>query len=246
MHSTLVRGQNVFGFFTTVAFSIAAVIAVSVFLFPQNPSAKLQMRNVQVVKGRPHYYSSKREEYAHVKFDLDMDLSSLYNWNTKQVFIWVTAKYPSESPTEPMTEAVIWDAILPSPSEPWHHNQYVHYKPSPSSSSRTLKSKKPSNGTPGILKLKGQRPKYQITDAAGKIAERANCTLELNWNVQPWVGALTWTNRGDYGLWKGLTGGRSKSFDFPGLKSKGEAAGATKEEDLKTMKGAEANRGKPA
>ena len=23
------------------------------------------------VKGRPHYYSTKREEYAHVKFDLD-------------------------------------------------------------------------------------------------------------------------------------------------------------------------------
>lgn len=72
MHSTLVRAQNVFGFFTTVAFSVATIIALSVFLSPQNPSAKLQMRNVQVVKGRPHYYSSKREEFAHVRFDLDM------------------------------------------------------------------------------------------------------------------------------------------------------------------------------
>lgn len=23
------------------------------------------------VKGRPHYYSTKKEEYAHIKFDLD-------------------------------------------------------------------------------------------------------------------------------------------------------------------------------
>ena len=23
------------------------------------------------VKGRPHYYSPKKEEYAHIKFDLD-------------------------------------------------------------------------------------------------------------------------------------------------------------------------------
>lgn len=77
MHSALNRLQNVFGFFTTVAFFSAAVIALSAFTFPQTPTAKLAMKNVQVVKGRPHYYSSKREEYAHVKFDLDMGESLL-------------------------------------------------------------------------------------------------------------------------------------------------------------------------
>jgi hypothetical protein len=29
------------------------------------------------VKGRPHYYSSKKEEYAHIKFDLDAGEKSL-------------------------------------------------------------------------------------------------------------------------------------------------------------------------
>ena len=71
MHSTLVRLQNVFGFFTTVAFTVATVIALSSFISPQSPSASIKIRNVQVVKGRPHYYSPKREEYAHVRFDLD-------------------------------------------------------------------------------------------------------------------------------------------------------------------------------
>lgn len=71
MHSALVRLQNVFGFFTTVAFTVAAVIALSSFVSPQNPTASIQLRNVQVVKGRPHYYSYKKEEYAHIKFDLD-------------------------------------------------------------------------------------------------------------------------------------------------------------------------------
>jgi signal peptidase complex subunit 3 len=71
MHSTLVRVQSVFGFFTSAAFAVAAAIAVSVLLIPQTPSASLELKNVQVVKGRPHYYSTKREEYAHVKFDLD-------------------------------------------------------------------------------------------------------------------------------------------------------------------------------
>jgi len=71
MHSTLVRLQNVFGFFTTVAFTVASIIALSSFVSPQNPTASISLRNVQVVRGRPHYYSPKREEYAHVKFDLD-------------------------------------------------------------------------------------------------------------------------------------------------------------------------------
>jgi hypothetical protein len=48
MHSTLVRGQNVFGFFTTVAFSVGLLIALSTLLFPQTPSADITVRNVQV------------------------------------------------------------------------------------------------------------------------------------------------------------------------------------------------------
>ena len=71
MHSTLVRAQNVFGFFTTVAAFVAGLIALSVFIAPQTPSASIKLQNVQVVRGRPHYYSSKKEEYAHIKFDLD-------------------------------------------------------------------------------------------------------------------------------------------------------------------------------
>lgn len=76
MHSTLVRVQNVFGFFTTVAFSTAILTALSVLLTTQEPSAKIELRNVQVVKGRPHYYSPKKEEYAHIKFDLDAGSST--------------------------------------------------------------------------------------------------------------------------------------------------------------------------
>lgn len=48
MHSTLLRIQNVFGFFTTVAFCIAILVALSVTLTAQDPSARLELRNVQV------------------------------------------------------------------------------------------------------------------------------------------------------------------------------------------------------
>jgi signal peptidase complex subunit 3 len=71
------------------------------------------------VRGRPHYYSSKKEEYAVIKFSLDADLSDLFTWNTKQVFVYVTAEWPTAagaSNTTAVNQAVIWDQIITAPS----------------------------------------------------------------------------------------------------------------------------------
>ena len=48
MHSTYVRAQNVFGYFTTVAFTLAATIALTSLFTSQQPSGFVQLRNVQV------------------------------------------------------------------------------------------------------------------------------------------------------------------------------------------------------
>ncbi len=72
------------------------------------------------VRGRPHYYSSKKEEYAIIKFSLDADLSSLFTWNTKNLFVYVTAEWPSAggsgSGQNATNQAVIWDSIITAPS----------------------------------------------------------------------------------------------------------------------------------
>lgn len=173
------------------------------------------------------------------------DLSSLFNWNTKQVFVYITASYPSSSPGKvPDSEAIVWDAIIPSNLAPWHQNTYIH--PTPKKTKTKTKAKKktgkayPAGTEPGIIRLSEQKPKYQITDYSGKMAERSNATLTLHWNVQPWVGALVWTNKATIGRWTGLEGGEAH-FDFPALKG-----GEVKKEDLKTEKGGERNRGMPA
>ena len=51
-------------------------------------------------------------------------------------------------------------------------------------------------------------------------------TLEVGWNVQPWVGALTWTmpDGKSWGRWNGVRGGRSRMFDLPALKGGKKAA----------------------
>ncbi|OAP61666.1 hypothetical protein AYL99_03869 [Fonsecaea erecta] len=232
MHSALNRLQSTFGYFTSCAFTIACIIAVlSIIPLPTptgSPSASISVRNVQVVKGRPHYYSPKREEYAQIRFDLEADLSSLFTWNTKQLFVYVTANYPGgKTGKEGTSEAVIWDTIIPATSTPWSwQNLKQTYFPEKKS---TSKSKKTSNTKPktkdlvkpGVISLKNQKPKYQITDPSGVISERGNATLQVSWNVQPWVGALVWDKGylGDrIGKWAPGNGGKSEVFEFPPLK----------------------------
>ncbi|KAI9812954.1 MAG: hypothetical protein M1826_002737 [Phylliscum demangeonii] len=216
MHSSLVRAQNVFGLFTTVLFIISGLIATTsvVVMLPgvaPPPTASI-------------------------------NFTPLFNWNTKQLFVYVLARWPGSnssisSATDPITgappghassspsamryhEAIIWDSILPSTaflastshlitlstifpfsllparlfqfdraSTPFAPPSY-HKKAPRSTSSTTTKN---DLDQPGLLALRNAKPKYQITDLSGSIAGRANVTLHVRWNVQPWVGALRWS-----------------------------------------------------
>lgn len=70
----------------------------------------------------------------------------------------------------------------------------------------------------GILKLKNQKPKYQITHPSGKIASTNDVVLKLNYNVQPWVGLLTWNMDKQIGIWDPVKGGASDKIALPAIK----------------------------
>lgn len=142
------------------------------------------------------------------------------------MFVWVVATYPSADALS-LSQAVIWDTIINSRSQlhPFNPLQLVTTTPPPKKPSKGKKQtgkKQEAVPEPGIIRVKNVKPKYQITDIGGVLSERTNVTLEIGWNVQPWVGALTWTlGEGQVlGRWKGVGGGKSKAFDMPPLKIK--------------------------
>lgn len=115
MWSCSQRAQGVFGLFTSVLFALAALIAITDYLpfspFVSNPSSTLDVGKVVVKYSRaPRSYNSKQQEYAHVQFDLTADLSSLFHWNTKQVFAFVVAEYTG--PKYQVNEVTLWDKIV--------------------------------------------------------------------------------------------------------------------------------------
>jgi signal peptidase complex subunit 3 len=223
MYSSVVRLQNAFGFFTTVAFTVAAIIAASDLLSPRTPSVGvLKTTNVQVVRGRPHYYSSKKEEYAIIKFSLDADLSTLFTWNTKQLFVYVTAEWPSAggsgSGQNASNQAVIWDSIITAPSA----DHLANLGPVGMKKLKRSAEGKSIDPSRGKLTLKNQRPKYQITHPSGKVAEQDDVVLRLHYNVQPWVGLLTWNQDVNFWKWETLKNNLSKKFALPAIKKKKE------------------------
>lgn len=128
--------------------------------------------------------------------------------------------------------------IIPAPESPYSvSNLKERFFPSSTTKSTAKASKKTSNNKKksqktnpeqtGVLHLRNQKSKYQITDISGKIAERENVTLTVGWNVQPWVGALLWSE--GTGAWPRTEGqvGRSKSFDFPAVKTKSTSSSTT-------------------
>ncbi|KAI5289354.1 hypothetical protein KEM54_004021 [Ascosphaera aggregata] len=212
MYSVSSRLQAVFGLFTSVGMIIGLLIALSTSLFPADVKSSVELRSVKVLKGSPTYYSPRREEYAQIKFDLDVDLSSLFNWNTKQVFLYVLVSYPSSLPGSNTTsEAIIWDYIIPAKPSPYSLTTLKEkYFPDEGNNRRTkrplsAKSRKSKKGGKnqakqgklnkeehGVLILRNQRPKYRLTDITRSLANRENASLSVGWNVQPWIGPLMW------------------------------------------------------
>lgn len=68
--------------------------------------------------------------------------------------------------------------------------------------------------------MKNQKPKYSISAPGGKLALTNNVVLKVHYNVQPWVGILTWTPQVEFLGWKKMKGGVSKVFSLPAIKPK--------------------------
>lgn len=95
--------------------------------------------------------------------------------------------------------------------------------------SKSAKNKKEAQA--GVLRLRGQKGKYQVSDITGRLAERQNVTLHVGWNVQPWVGALFWAPGTGAVPRTGGTIVTSEPFDFPELKGNKKAAAEERAKD---------------
>jgi signal peptidase complex subunit 3 len=120
MNSFLNRANTIV-FNLVMALVILAATSNLVNLFP-SPAPYVEIHNPTVVEyGGYHYHSNSPynnvmrhtksgAKSAILKFDLDVELSKLFTWNTKQVFIYIVAEYTTSKHVT--NQIVIWDTVV--------------------------------------------------------------------------------------------------------------------------------------
>ncbi|KAK3819835.1 MAG: signal peptidase 22kDa subunit [Benniella sp.] len=113
------RANAVMAFSISALFCLLGAIALSSLLIPASPSGTVSLDSLVVLTGRYdkfwYDYKTRDNEFADALIRIDADLSSLFHWNTKQLFVYVVAEYTS--PTHPKNQIVLWDAIIKKKSD---------------------------------------------------------------------------------------------------------------------------------
>mmetsp|Transcript_25479 Transcript_25479/g.61367 ORF Transcript_25479/g.61367 Transcript_25479/m.61367 type:complete len:182 (-) Transcript_25479:123-668(-) len=111
MYNVFVRANAVFFYWTTVIFFLSMGCSISSFYFESDPRVSLELNKFEELS----YVSSYNAENALFSLDIDADLTSLWNWNVKQLFVWVQAEYRTK--TYKKNQVILWDTIIEDPSE---------------------------------------------------------------------------------------------------------------------------------
>jgi len=110
MHTIFSRINNVSAFLSSVMMTLLAAIALSSFLFTAQPTGELAISSVKVVSSTARRYPNKKQDLAFVNFNVTADLTPLFHWNTKQLFLYLEAEYTNKQGVK--NEVVIWDRIV--------------------------------------------------------------------------------------------------------------------------------------
>ncbi|KAF8597499.1 signal peptidase 22 kDa subunit [Ceratobasidium sp. AG-I] len=113
MYSTYQRVNNISAFVSSCL--MCMLVAISVASYAQlwsigEPSGRLEVKTTNIVRGVSRAYSKKEQDVAFFRFDAQADLSSLFTWNTKQLFVYMVAEYTNEKGMN--NEVVMWDRIV--------------------------------------------------------------------------------------------------------------------------------------
>ena len=123
MHTFLFRLNALATFAISTLAALCAVAAFTDVFHASNPVVNVSLARVE----RLHPVPSSGNDEAFLAFKISADLSSLFSWNTKQLFVWLDASY--ETPRNVENHVSLWDRIITSREEavlslPYVRNKY--------------------------------------------------------------------------------------------------------------------------
>ncbi|KAJ8953330.1 hypothetical protein NQ318_012125 [Aromia moschata] len=97
MHSVLQRANSILAYALSVLACLTFACFVSTVFLDYVTDANINTVKV-VVKNVPDYSASReKNDLGFLTFDLQTDLTHLFNWNVKQLFLYLTAEYETSN-----------------------------------------------------------------------------------------------------------------------------------------------------
>ncbi|XP_062194122.1 signal peptidase complex subunit 3B-like [Phragmites australis] len=107
MHSFGHRANAVATFAVTILAAMCFAASFSDNFSSPSPTASVKILNINWFQKE-----SNGNDEVSMTLNISADLSSLFTWNTKQVFVFVAAEY--ETSQNALNQVSLWDGIIPS------------------------------------------------------------------------------------------------------------------------------------
>lgn len=109
----------------TFAGTVLAMLCIAATITDCFHNPKLQV-DCKIAKVERLFRSSAGNDEALMGLSINADLSPLFSWNTKQVFVYVSAEYMST--TNQLNQVSLWDRIIQHGENPMIQLPYVRSK----------------------------------------------------------------------------------------------------------------------
>ncbi|WRT67986.1 uncharacterized protein IL334_004961 [Kwoniella shivajii] len=181
MYSTLQRLNHLSSLATTYIMILLGLISIASFLsHPSVNTGNVEIKDLIIQKGRLRRWGARQEELASLHFDIRTDLNPLLNsYNTKQLFVYLTASY-EEGSTGNAHEVVVWDRII----------QRADIRDIRAVGNKLPKAKAGRKGR-GNVRVEAGKNKYQWRNPSGTFKDVEYANMTLHYHLMPYVGVLS-------------------------------------------------------
>lgn len=129
MNTLLSRTNAIFAFTLSILAFLTFICSLSTAFKSYNELVDIKMSSVKKVVKNVADYSAGREknDLGFITFNLDADFTPAFDWNTKQLFLYLTAHYKTKNNVD--NQVVLWDHIMERGDEPKVNlkNQHTKY-----------------------------------------------------------------------------------------------------------------------
>lgn len=171
MHSWWIRGNAVLTLCTSVLAVVCVAVTLTDYIHTSNPSIHAGLVEVQGLHKEYDRWVGYRER-AWVAVNLTANLQDSFTWNTRQIYLWLTAEYKTER--NQLNQAVFWNWIIESKED-----AYIRIP--------RLTHTHPSNISKHPL---SEHYPLDLTDQ-GENLRGTPFNITVSWNIMPTVGAMS-------------------------------------------------------